>query len=185
MWRSCQFDSKNYCQISSFAEKKVFLSKEFRTVGGQITCIFDVSAASIGRIQCILGVVLKFIIMNWVSSSRHLVTYLISFRLWQVNMLFSVGFINFRIFFLNILKLGAFWISEYSLFNSLITYRKKDNFEEITFDFEMRNVACVRRRLWSVKLKNQIRKIIWRSAFQNFMKVAYISTTSLLQWLQA
>ena len=40
-------------------------------------------------------------------------------------MLFAVGLINFKIFFLKILRLGAFWISGSSLFHSMMTDGKK------------------------------------------------------------
>ena len=36
---------------------------------------------------------------RWLSPSLNLVKYLIPFRLWQPNMLFAVGLINFKIFF--------------------------------------------------------------------------------------
>ena len=62
---------------------------------------------------------------RWLSSSRNLVKYLIPFRLWQPNMLFAVGLINFKIFFLKILRLGTFWISGSSLFHSMMTDGKK------------------------------------------------------------
>ena len=38
---------------------------------------------------------------------------------------FMVGLINFKIFFLKILRLGVFWISGFSLFHSIVTDRKK------------------------------------------------------------
>ena len=62
---------------------------------------------------------------RWLSSSRNLVKYLIPFRLWQPNMLFVVGLINLKIFFLKILRLGAFWISGCSLYHSMMTNGKK------------------------------------------------------------
>ena len=40
-------------------------------------------------------------------------------------MLDAVGFINFKIFLLKILRLGAFCISELSLFHSIMTEGKK------------------------------------------------------------
>ena len=61
-----------------------------------------------------------------ISPSCNLVKYLITFRLWQPNILFAVGLIIFKIFFLKILTLGgAFWISGSSLFHSIMTDGKK------------------------------------------------------------
>ena len=62
---------------------------------------------------------------RWLSPSRNLVKYLIPFRLWRPNMLFVVSLINFKIFFLKILRLGEFWISGSSLFHSMMTDGKK------------------------------------------------------------
>ena len=61
-----------------------------------------------------------------ISPSCNLVKYLIPFRLWQPNILFAVGLIIFKIFFLKILTLGgAFSISGSSLFHSVMTDGKK------------------------------------------------------------
>ena len=62
---------------------------------------------------------------RWLSPSRNLVKYLIPFRLWQPNMLFAVGLINFKIFFLKMFRLGAFSVSESSLFHSIMTDGKE------------------------------------------------------------
>ena len=62
---------------------------------------------------------------GWLAPSRNLVKYLILFRLWQSNMLFAVGLINFKTLFLKILRLGVFWISESSLFHSIMADRRK------------------------------------------------------------
>ena len=45
---------------------------------------------------------------RWLSPSRYLDRYLIPFRFWQLNVLFAVGLINFKTFFLKILRLGGF-----------------------------------------------------------------------------
>ena len=62
-------------------------------------------------------------LFSWrlLTPSCNFVKYLIPFRFWQLNMLFAVGLINFKIFSLEILMLGAFWISGSSLFHSVMT----------------------------------------------------------------
>ena len=73
------------------------------------------------------------------------------FRLWQPNMLFAVGLTNFKIFLLKILRLGAFFFFFVSLgsilFHSIMTDGKKVFFEEALFNFEMRNIIYVPRRV--------------------------------------
>ena len=61
---------------------------------------------------------------RWLNLGCNLVKYWIPFRLWQPNMLFAIGLINFKIFFLKILRLGAFWVSGPSLFHSVMTEEK-------------------------------------------------------------
>ena len=63
--------------------------------------------------------------LRWLCPSRNLLKYLIPFRLWQPNTLFAAGLINYKIFFLKILRLGAFWTSWSSLFHSMMTDGKK------------------------------------------------------------
>ena len=79
-----------------------------------------------------------------ISPSCNLVKYLMPFRLWQPNILFAVGLIIFKIFFLKILTLGR------SIFNFRVQFvplnydwRKESIFEEAVFNFEMRNIICV------------------------------------------
>ena len=62
---------------------------------------------------------------RWLSPSLRLIKYLIPFRFCKLNMFFGVGLLNFKIFFLKILRLGAFWISGSSLFHSMMTDGKK------------------------------------------------------------
>ena len=79
-----------------------------------MTCISNVAPTGTKWIQCILEVIfeLKFMkvtiskvtISKVTSPSRNLVKYLIPFRLWQLNMLFAVRLINFKTFFLKILR---------------------------------------------------------------------------------
>ena len=45
---------------------------------------------------------------RWLSPSQNLVKYLIPFSFWQSSTLFTVGFINFKIFFLKILMIESF-----------------------------------------------------------------------------
>ena len=68
---------------------------------------------------------LNLSLWRWLSPSRNLVKHLIPFRLSQLNMLFAVRLINFKTFFLKILRLGAFWILRSSLFHSMMIDGKK------------------------------------------------------------
>ena len=90
-----------------------------------MTCIFNVAVIGTKWIQCILEVFLNLCSWRWLSPSRNLVKYWTPFRLWHPNMLFAVGLINFKILFLKILRLGAFWISGSNLFHSMMTDGKK------------------------------------------------------------
>ena len=88
--------------------------------GEKVTCIFNVAAKSIKWIQCILEDILNLRSRRWLNPSRNLVKYFLPFTLWQPNILFAAGLINFKI-----LRLGSFWISGSSLFHSIMTDGKK------------------------------------------------------------
>ena len=57
----------------------------------------------------------------WLSLYRNILRYLIFLRLWQLNMKFALGLVNFTLFFLKVLRLTAFWVLGSNLFRSMIT----------------------------------------------------------------
>ena len=109
---------------------------------------------------------------RWLSPSLRLIKYLIPFRFCKLNMFFGVGLLNFKILFLKILRLGAFWISGSSFIPFHDNWRKKSIFEEAVFNFEMRNIISVPCKVWPCQLRNYIKKIFWRLVFQSFIKLA-------------
>ena len=80
-----------------------------------MACIFNIAATSTNRAQYILEVIFNYMSTKGLIPSRDLVKYLITFRLFQLNMLFVVSLIDFTTLFSKILKIGAFYILVYSI----------------------------------------------------------------------
>ena len=61
---------------------------------------------------------------KWLSPSHNLNKYLAAFRFYQLSMLFAPDLLNFKIFFLKVLRLGAFKLQvQFNPFND--DWRKK------------------------------------------------------------
>ena len=76
---------------------------------------------------------------------------------------FAVGLINFKNLFLKILRLGKLSILGFSLFHLMMTLEKKVFLKEL-------RLTALSSRVKSDEFRNYIKKIFWRSVFQNFIK---------------
>ena len=119
---------------------------------------------------------------RWLRPSLILDRYLIASGSWQLKILLGFGRINFKILDLNKLR---FWMSESSLFHSVITEGKK-RILEVVFCIKLWDVV---RRSWSmirIIFRNNIEKILRKLFFNNFLKsTKFAVPTSLPKWFQA
>ena len=149
-------------------------SGEIRTVEEEVTCIFNVTATGTKWIVS-WKLFLNLCSWRWLSLSHNLVKYLIPFMLWQPNMLFVVGLINFKILFLKILKLGGFWISGSSLFHSVMTDGKKVFLKKLclTLKWGISFAFLVEYGLFYLGII--LKRYFGRLVFQNFVKAEKFS----------
>ena len=81
---------------------------------------FKFFSATAKWIECILETMFDLCSQRWLSLSRSLVNSFTPIGLWQPKMLFAVGLMNLRIFYLKILSVSELRMLESNLFHSIM-----------------------------------------------------------------
>ena len=81
---------------------------------------FKFFSATAKWIECILETMFDLCSQRWLSLSRSLVSSFTPIGLWQAKMLFAVGLMNLRIFYLKILSVSELRMLESNFFHSIM-----------------------------------------------------------------
>lgn len=128
-----------------------------------MTCTLNIVLQKESKFNVSWKLFLDICSWSYLSPSHKFVGYQISFTLWPLNLLFSLSHINFKIFFLKILRLGQFWISVSSLFHPIKT-DVKEVLNKLCLTSKWK-FFCVLCRLYSVNPSNYIKKIFCNIVF--------------------